>query len=243
MHTSVSRALVAIALLALSGCVTQSVVVEPNGEPVVTPAPEPVDPHFEPVAGRTAEVIAALRADPAPVRAQLIEGRKVLADRQAQGALGFVHIGDSRYAAGDAAAVDKAFATATRLGADRLLVYRENKAAEGSASEFLASYYVRFKLLFGATFRNLTASERDTLGATGVRIGSIIGNTPASQANLMAGDLVTAFNGKPVGDRVGFQEALKNAAGTSVTLTLRRGDLIMDRVVRLGAMPPTTPPP
>jgi membrane-associated protease RseP (regulator of RpoE activity) len=236
------RALVAVVILSLSGCVSQSVVVEPTTDPVVTAPPEPVDPHFEPVVGRSPEVIAALRADPAPVRAQLIEGRKVLADRQAQGALGYVHIGDSRYPADDAAAIDKAFATATRLGADRMFVYRAQKAAVGTATEFLAAYYVRFKLLFGATFRNLASSEREALGGNGVRIGSVIGTTPASQANLMAGDLVTAFNGKPVLDRVGFQESLKNAAGTSATLTLRRGDITMDRVVRLGAMPPTSEP-
>ena len=236
------RPLLVLSLLVLSGCVTQSVVVEPHADPVVAPAPEPADPHFQPVAGRTPDVIAALRADPAPARAQLIEGRKVLGDRQAQGALGFVHIGDSRYAADDSTAVDKAFATAARIGADRILVYRAQTVPVGTGTEFLASYYVRFKLLFGATFRNLTATERDTLAIGGVRIGSIIGGTPASQANLIAGDLVTAFNGKPVVDRVGFQESLKNAAGTAATLTLRRGDITMDRVVRLGAMPPTAEP-
>ena len=242
MHRPALRALLVISFLVLAGCITQSVVVEPSADPVVAPAPEPMDPHFEPVAGRTPEVIAALRADPAPVRAQLIDGRKVLGDRQAQGALGYVHIGDSRYAADDTGAVDKAFTTATRIGADRILVYRDQPSAAGTANEVLASYYVRFKLLFGATFRNLTASERDTIGSSGVRIGSVIGTTPASQANLMAGDLVIAFNGKPVVDRGSFQEALKTAAGTAATLTIRRGDITMDRVVRLGAMPPTAEP-
>lgn len=242
MQRPAPRVLLIVALLVLGGCVTQSVVVEPNADPVATPPVAPLDPHFEPVSGRTPEVIAALRADPAPVRAQLIEGRKVLGDRQAQGAQGYVHIGDSRYAADDANAVDQSLATAARIGADRILVYRAQALPAGTGTGFLASYYVRFKLLFGATFRNVTEAERGTLGAGGVRIGSIIGGTPASQANLMAGDLVTAFNGKPVVDRVGFQDALKAAAGTAVTLTLRRGDITMDRVVRLGAMPPTAEP-
>ncbi len=238
------RALLVLAVvLVLPGCITRSVVIEPHveAEPVSTGAP--ADADFEPVAGRTPEVIAALRAEPAPVRPQLIEGTRVLVDRQAQGAQGYVHIGDSRYAADDPAAVDKAMATASRIGADRMFVYRTQAIGDGAASEFLAAYYVRFKLLFGATFRNLTSGERDALGGvTGVRIGSVIGTTPASQANLMAGDVILAVNGRAVVDRGDFQESLKNAAGTSVTLSLRRNDVPMDRVVRLGAMPPTAEP-
>lgn len=243
MHIALRASLVFVLLSGLSACVTRSVVIEPHAEPQPVVAARPADPNFEPVAGRTPEVIAALRAEPAPVRPQLVEGTRVLVDRQAQTAQGYVHVGDSRYPVDDADAVDKAMATAATIGADRLFIYRAHAAVEGTDSAFLAAYYVRFKLLFGATFRNLTAGEREALGgATGVRIGSVIDTTPASQANLMAGDIILAVNGKPVLDRSGFQESLKNAAGSAVTLTLRRNDVGMDRVVRLGSMPPTVEP-
>ncbi|MBN8480277.1 MAG: PDZ domain-containing protein [Xanthomonadales bacterium] len=243
MHTILRTTFVLALLGGMSGCVTRSVVIEPHVEPQPVAPDEPADPHYEPVAGRTAGIIAALRAEPAPVRPQLVEGTRVLADRQAQGAQGYAHVGDSRYAADDATAVDKAMATATKIGADRMLVYRAQKIGDSAERGFLAAYYVRFKLLFGATFRNLTSAERDALGGvSGVRIGSVIDATPASQANLIAGDFVLAVNGKPVVDRAGFQESLKNAAGTAVTLNLRRNDVSMERVVRLGAMPPTADP-
>ncbi len=243
MSATLRSILVLAVVFALPGCITRSVVIEPHVEAEPVAAEAGTDPGFEPVAGRTAEVIAALRAEPAPVRPQLLEGTRVLVDRQAQGAQGYVHVGDSRYAADDAGAVDKAMAMATKIGADRMFVYREQTTDDGAAGGFHAAYYVRFKLLFGATFRNLTSAERDALdGATGVRIGSVIGTTPASQANLMSGDLILAVNGRPVIDRGDFQESLKNAAGTAVTLTLRRNDVSMDRVVRLGAMPPTADP-
>jgi S1-C subfamily serine protease len=97
---------------------------------------------------------------------------------------------------------------------------------------------VRFKLLFGATFRNLTTTERESLQLDGgVQIGSVVGGTPASEANLMSGDYVVAVNGMPVADRRQFQEFLSNEAGKAVTLKVIRNRQRADRVVRLGAMP------
>ena len=233
------RILLSAALAALvAGCVTQSVVVEsPSGSAQVEPEPV-VDAHFEAVPGRGPEVIAALRAEPAPVRPSIIEGRNVLGDRRALAAQGFVHVGNSRHDVDDAQAEQKAAATATQLGVERMLVYPRHVENEGDPARYLATYYVRFKLLFGATFRNLTASERESVGgAGGVQIGAIVGSTPAAEANLMAGDLVLKFNGRAFADRVAFQELLRNEAGKPVTLTIRRNEVSMDRVVRLGALP------
>ena len=239
---TLDRALPVLILLAvLSGCVTHSVVIEPrDGSTTIVEEPQ-ADPHFEPVPGRGPDVIAALRAEPPPVRPQIIEGKTVLSDRQALGALGFVHVGSSRFEIDDPEAEEKAAAFAADLGAERMLLYRQYTPDDGAQSEFRAVYYVRFKLLFGATFRNLNAQERATVdGAGGVRIGSVVGSTPASQANLMAGDLVLRFNGRPFNDRVEFQELLRNQAGKPVTLTIRRNDVSVERVVRLGAMPTGT---
>lgn len=230
----------AFALSALAGCVTRSVVIEPADQPGVVEEAS-VDARFEAVDGRGPEMIAALRAAPAPVRAQIIEGGTPLGDRRTQGNAGYAHVGSIRYAAGDRQAEDKALAVAGRIGADRMLVYRDHVPADGAPGEFLAMYYVRFKLLFGATFRNLTGKEREAVeNRGGVQIGSVIGSTPASDANLMSGDLVIAFDGRALRDRVEFQSLLQAAAGRPVTLTVRRGTVTMDRVVRLGAMPGET---
>ncbi len=233
------RILPIAALLALfTGCVTQSVVIESPVEPTRVEPEAAIDAHFEAVPGRGPEVIAALRAEPAPVRPAIIEGKNVLGDRRALAAQGFVHVGNSRHAVDDARAEEKAAATAAGLGVERMLVYPQHVAQDGEAPAYLAAFYVRFKLLFGATFRNLTASERDSVGgAGGVQLGSIVGSTPAAEANLMAGDLVLRFNGRPFADRIAFQELLRSEAGKTVTLTIRRNDAAMDRVVRLGALP------
>ncbi len=229
---------IAVLLTLVTGCVTQSVLVESPGEPTRVDPESVIDPHFEAVPGRGPEVIAALRAEPAPVRPQIVLGKNLLGDREALGALGFVHVGSSRFAVDDPRAEEDAAAFAARFGVERMLVYPRHPADGGDGEEFLAVYYVRFKLLFGATFRNLTPAERDTAGSDGgVRIGSVVGATPASDANLMAGDLVLRFNGRPFADRVEFQDLLRNEAGKAVTLTIRRNGIDIERVVRLGAMP------
>lgn len=225
------------ALAALAGCVTRSVVIEPSAQPGYVAAPV-ADAQFEAVEGRGPGEIAAFRAAPAPVRPQFVEGTTPLADRRTQGTDGHAHVGSIRYPADDPRAEDKALAMAARVGADRMLVYRHHVPAEGAGEEYLAMYYVRFKLLFGATFRNLTAAERAGVdNRNGVQIGSVITGTPASDANLMTGDFVLAFDGRPFRDRVEFQSLLRDAAGKPVTLTVRRGEVTLERVVRLGALP------
>ncbi len=224
-------------LAGLAGCITRSVVVEPAAPADGTTEAAPVA-SFEGVEGRGPAEIAALRAAPAPVRPQFLEGSTPLADRRAQGAEGYAHVGSIRYPADDRSAEDKATAAASQVGADRMLVYRHHVPADGAGEEFLAMYYVQFKLLFGATFRNLTERERTRIDAAGgVQIGSVISGTPASDANLMSGDLVTAFNGSPLRDRVEFHARLRDAAGKAVTLTIHRGEVVLERVVRLGALP------
>jgi hypothetical protein len=227
-----------LATIALSGCVTQSVVVEPRSEPDIVKNEQVPSPNYEAVTSRSPEMIASLRAAPPPAQPELVEGRSIIGDQRTLSARGFVHIGTSRHRTDANAAQDKALAVGKEVGADQVLVYRNEPLQNGAGNEFVAMYYVRFKLLFGATFRNLTARERESLdGSSGVEIGSVIGGTPASQANLMAGDFVLAFNGRSFKDRTEFQQLLSNHAGKAVTLLIRRGDVTMDRVVRLGAMP------
>lgn len=231
-----------LAALALGACVNRSVVIEqgPHGEPVVVEAPEDAPNAFEPVAGRGPDVVATLRAAPAPAQPEFIDGRNLVADQRALAARSFVLVGEARFDTTDVDAHAKALEIGREVGADQIYVYTshvDGDAGHGSA-RYLARYFVRFKLLFGATFRNLTATERTTLDvAGGVQIGSVVGGTPASQANLLAGDYVLAVNAQSFNDRGEFQALLRDHAGKPVTLTIRRNDITMDRVVRLGAMP------
>lgn len=232
--------ILALLALSLTGCVTQSVLVEPRTETLVETEEHRFEHHYEAVPGRGPDEIAALRAAPAPTNPEVIEGKNPAGDQHALGSRGYVPIGKAYYDVADAEASDKASQLGRELGADQILVYPEfrDSTNERDAPRFLATYYVRFKLLFGATFRNLTTTERERLtGENGVQIGSVIGGTPASQANLMAGDFVLRFNGQSFRDRAEFQELLRMQAGKPVTLTIRRGDTTLERMVRLGAMP------
>ena len=229
-----------VTLGVLGGCGSVTTRID---QPVDVPDPTPVvtrDSHYEASFERSAEYIDALRTAPAPAQPLVMEGKNERGDQRELASKGFVRIGNARYAVDDEDSDRDAMELGKKIGADQIWLYRHHVAddREDTAEQFLAAYYVRFKLLFGATFRNLTAKERDALELQGgVQIGSVVGKTPASEANLLAGDYVIAVNGIPIVDRGQFQELLKKEAGNSVTLKIIRNQQRSDRMVRLGAMP------
>ncbi|HET9034504.1 MAG TPA: PDZ domain-containing protein [Dokdonella sp.] len=239
MKTLSARFILILAILGLvGGCGSVATRYEqPLQTPEVTPLPEP-DIHYEATIQRGPDYIDALRAEPAPEQPSVIEGKSQRGDQRELASKGFVRIGNGRYPMDDEESVAAAIDLGRRVGADQIWIYHEQPTQDQPGS-LLAAYYVRFKLLFGATFRNLTAEEREQLQLDGgVQIGSVVGQTPASQANLMAGDYVIAVDGKAVVDRQQFQQMLKHEAGHPVTLKIIRNQKRSDRVVRLGALPP-----
>ncbi|MEP7043661.1 MAG: PDZ domain-containing protein [Dokdonella sp.] len=203
------------------------------------PAVPATGPAYVADPGRDASTIAEMRAAPAPAIAELVAGKSQAADQSRLVAQGFVRIGTAHYRGGEAAAQGEALDQGKRVGAERILLYAAASAgaAPPAADEWIAAYFVRFKLPFGATFRDLKPDERAALGsAGGVEIGSVVGGTPASRANLIAGDYVTELDGKPVADRADFQERLKRSAGRTVTLTVVRNGESLQRAVRLGTL-------
>lgn len=223
-----------ILLVVLAGCA--SLTRGPYG-----PAPgaeTPASPYVaEP--GRDAATIAEMRAAPAPATPELAVGKNPSGDLNRLATQGFVRIGSAHYPGPESSARDEAIRQGQGVGAERVLLYAPAAASNTSAgAEWLAAYYVRFKLPFGATFRDLEPKERASLGSDGgVEIGAVVGGTPASRANLLAGDFILQFNGKPVAGKSAFQNLLKASAGRSVTLTIVRNGETLQRVVRLGSMP------
>lgn len=218
-------------LLVLTGCAT---MLRPGPE-----QPEPVSPGSRYVAepGRDAATIAQMRAAP-PVAPEVSSGKDRNGDGRRLGAQGFVHVGTGYFPGPETAARADAISQGQRVGADRILLYAPAPDAAANGSEWLATYYVRFQLPFGATFRDLRAQERSALEINGgVAIGAVIGGTPASRANLIAGDFVLKLDGQPFANRAAFQALLKRHAGHPVTLTIVRNGETLERVVRLGAMP------
>ncbi len=220
-------------VVALGGCA--HVAYAPNE----TDTPTPIAPQrgrYEVLSGGDAQAVAELRAASAPTEPEVTDSHSPEGDEHVLVAKGFVHIGDGYYAGVDADARAWLLQKAHEVGADKVLVYELAATVEASAPSLHAAYFVRFKLPFGATFRDLTAVERDALGATGVQIGSVIGGSPAAEANLRIGDFILKFNGEPVRDRAGFQQQLRTHTGKRVTLTISRDGTVSPRLVRLGVL-------
>jgi PDZ domain len=222
-----------VAAVALGGCAHVAYA------PHETVAPTPIAPErgrYEVAPGGDAQAVAELRAAPSPAQPEFTDSHSPPGDEHVLAAKGFVHIGDGYYAGIDADARAWLLQKARDVGADKVLVYELPASTEATTPSLHAAYFVRFKLPFGATFRDLTAEEKDAAGATGVQIGSVIGGSPAAEANLRIGDFVLKFNGEPVKDRAGFQQLLRAHMGKRVTLTISRDGVVTQRLVRLGVL-------
>lgn len=184
-----------------------------------------------------AATVARMRAAP-PGEPEVAVGAGFVSDQSDAATRGEVRIGNAFFN-DDANATDHALELARELGADRVLLYREDaaRAAGAQAGELAAAYYVQFRLLFGATFRDLTTRERDSLRAGGVQIGAVINDTPAALANLMPGDIILAVDGQQIADKQQFQRSLSSNQGDAVTMKVWRNGEAIDRIVTLGAAP------
>ncbi len=75
-----------------------------------------------------------------------------------------------------------------------------------------------------------------------INITSVFPGSPAENAGLMSGDLISHIDGEPVDDLEADQSssALKGEAGTIVVLTIKRGDVTFDvKVTRKNVQVPT----
>lgn len=225
------RLVICALVLALAGCA--STLTETRENPAIQDASSS---RYVPELRGDAGTVDQMRAAPAPAMPEFIEGTNPADDRNRLAAQGYVLIGTGYFPGAQDAVHADATQQGQQVGAERIALYppRDGTAARG---EWQASYFVRFQLPFGATFRDLHEQERIQLGvAGGVEIGSVVDGTPASRANLRAGDFVLKFDGKAVTDRNVFQRLLKSRAGHDVTLSVVRNGEILQRVVRLAAI-------
>lgn len=207
----------------LAGCATTSFVRESAapGQPADT------DNRYDAVAGREPAVIAPLRAAPAPTQAELLAGRTPAADQELLTPQAYVLVGNSRHTRDDDAARAWIAHQGQAIGADKIRWYAQ------AGGGLTAAYFVRLRLVFGATFRDLNANERQAWPAGGVRLGEVVGDSPASRANLRPGDIVTALDRQPVNDRAKFQQLLREHMGRTVELDGARGSEPLRRKVQL----------
>jgi len=212
-----------IGVIALSGCA--HIVRPPEAPPQRASAT-----RYEIVQGRGPEVVARLRAEPAPAQPEVSDGHSQLGDENLLRGQGYVQMGIGHFPETDAAR-EQAVRKGLEVGADKVLIYPPHDSLE-----LIATYYVRLHLPFGANFRDLTPDEQQMLGGGGVQIGGVVGGTPAAKANLLEGDFVLKFNRQPVLDKPSFQGLLEQHMGQRVTLTIRRDGATIERIVRLGTL-------
>jgi|SRR5882724_9107381 len=223
-----------IGVVGLGGCA--GVMYSPQPVMPAESAPVSSPGRYEALLGGDAQTVAELRAAPPPLQPEVADSQSPQGDERLLAAKGFVHVGDAYYAGIQAEAHAWLLRMAREVGADKVLVYAVSTRAGASSPSLHAAYYVRFKLPFGAKFRDLTAAERDALGASGVQLGAVIGGSPAAEANLRTGDFVLKFNGEPIHDRAGFEQLLRAHMGKRVTLTINRDGVTTQRLVRLGVL-------
>ncbi|HJU38789.1 MAG TPA: PDZ domain-containing protein [Tahibacter sp.] len=223
-------AFVLLGTAALAGCATTTRTVYDQA-PDDT-APVAATDRYEPVPGRGPDVIDPLRAGLAPAHAEVLPGKSPAADLDLLTPQSYVLVGTSRHERDDDAARRWIAEQGAAVGADTIRVYAHADAA--SPGVLTASYFVRVRLVFGASFRDLNAQERAAFPAGGVRLGDIVGASPASRANLLSGDIITAVDGRPVADRTSFQAQLKEKMGRTVALTVGRNGETIERKVQLG---------
>lgn len=229
-----ARSCACAALLAIAGCATVS------GPPGTEPDVAADTFRYDVVAGRDADLVARLRAAPAPVPPQVDDGGTRAGDERVLREQGLVEIGVASFAAADAAdAHAQALRQGMRVGADRIELYPPPAATEDTVDPgtWMATYFVRLQLPFGADFRDMSEQERAQADRAGIIIGEVIGDTPAAAANLRSGDVVVEFQKRPVADKAQFQSLLQDHLGKDVTLTVRRGKIVFKRLVRLGTLP------
>jgi hypothetical protein len=226
-----ARALALFLTLAVAGCATVSQGPTTATGPKLLPPEETGSYVTSP--GREPALVADLRAAPPPSQPELVDGKSAGADEKKLRAQSYMRVGTSHFAAGDTDVREKASRQGQRVGADRVIVY----APGAESPDTTVAYYVRFKLPFGATFRDLRAEELSAIGTGGgVAIGTVVNDSPASRANLLTGDIVLRCDDKAIVDRADFQNRLRAKAGQPVTLTIVRNGETLQRVVRLGPM-------
>lgn len=231
---SITCLLTVLLAVVLAGCASAPRRVSVTSSPAVRYEVEP---------GRDAATIADMRAAPAPAVPELVAATKPATDRSRLLAQGFIPIGHASLRGDETAARSDAVRQGQAVGAERILFYAPTAqdgpapASGTTAGEWLASYYVRFQLPFGATFRDLNSKETQQLDRAGVRIGSVINGTPAAKANLLAGDVVVSLDGTPIRSRSEFRSMLRVHAGHAVVLGIIRNGGPLDRTIRLGVAP------
>lgn len=99
--------------------------------------------------------------------------------------------------------------------------------------DFGAIYMVKAKMYFGAFFRDLTDEERQSLGSNrGVYVMTVVNDSPAFNADVLAGDVIVTVNGERVSTEL-LRARLDASHGKTVMLGIHRASGDVEKRVTL----------
>jgi serine protease Do len=94
----------------------------------------------------------------------------------------------------------------------------------------------------GVSMRELSADEAEQVGAGGVAVRSLVAGSPAAEAGIRQGDIITKFNGKRVGSPAELGLAVAwFKIGEKAAVTVRRGDKTLEIKVKIDQRPDKLP--
>ncbi len=151
------RLMVSALVMALAGCASTPHATYEN--PAISTA---TSNRYVPESLGDAATVEQMRAAPAPAIPELAPGTNYAGDRNRLAAQGYVLIGTGYFPGTQDAAHDQAIRQGQQVGAERIVLYAPQDGTD-SRGDWRASYFVRFQLPFGATFRDLRNEERTQL--------------------------------------------------------------------------------
>lgn len=101
-------------------------------------------------------------------------------------------------------------------------------------SDYGAVFFVKRRYLLGALPRDLNDSERRELQSNkGVVVRLVVDNTPAFNADILVGDIITAVDGVSVLNSTSLGDIQRERRGKAVTVSILRGGQRIEKFVQL----------
>ena len=171
--------------------------------------------------------IARSAGDAAP---EFFESESAAGDEQVLSAKGFVKVADGYYAGVDAESHAWLHKQRQAKPARTKCIFYTVPTRRKDAGAVAARRLLRqVQIAVRREFPRSDADERDELGASGVRIGTVIGGSPAADANLRVGrHRAQDRRRSDRRTRSDFEKILRKHMGKRVTLTISRNGTVGD---------------
>ncbi len=121
-------------------------------------------------------------------------------------------------------------ASTTYIGSETIYIpYNEHRY------DYLAVYMVKLdlaKIDFGADVMPLTPAAKEKIGSNkGIVVTAVVENTPAYDADILRGDIITHIGGLRVNNMEDYFKIKRKVRGQTVNVAIIRNGLVIDKMV------------